>query len=226
MTRVKLCGIMTEEEVRLGVAAGAHALGFVTEYPLDVPWNLDRNEARQLMGIVPPCVYRVIVVGDDPDRVLSLVELLNPHAVQLHAGEPLDVTKAITAALTPRGIAVIRALRFSVETGLCDDSGRSPLETAKLIEAAGVNALLMDSVSEHRPAGTGRSIDWAAAREIRDGLRIPVILAGGLHAGNVARAIAAVNPLAVDVISGVEDSDGTKDPRKMADFIAAATAAC
>lgn len=224
MTRVKLCGIMKEEEVRLGVAAGAHALGFVTEYPVDVPWNLDRDEARRLMGIVPPFVYQVIVVGDDPDRILSLAAFLRPHAVQLHGGESLNVTRCIVAALASRGVAVIKALRFSVETGLCDDSGRSPLETAKLIEATGVKALLMDSVSQHRPAGTGKSLDWAMAREIRDNLRIPVILAGGLHGGNVARAIDAVHPLAVDVISGVEDSEGNKDPRKVEDFIAAAAA--
>ena len=225
MTQVKLCGIMKEEEIQAGVSAGAHALGFVTEYPLDVPWNLDRREARRLMTLVPPLIYRVIVVGDDPDRVLSLAEFLNPHAVQLHANEPLDVTRDIVTALAARGTAVIKALRFSVETGRCDDSERTPLEAAKLIEATGVSALLMDSVSESRPAGTGQSIDWAMARKIRDNLGIPVILAGGLHTGNVAKAIRTVGPHAVDVISGVEDPDGNKDPRKVREFIAAVSSA-
>ena len=223
MTRVKICGITNEEEIRISVEAGAHALGFVTEYPLDVPWNLDRNEARRLMALVPPFVYRVIVVGDNPDTVLSLAELLNPHAVQLHAKEPLDATKHIVTALAPRGIAVIKALRFSVETGQCDDTGSDPLEVAKLLEATGVSALLMDSVSETRPAGTGQSINWTMARKIRDNLHIPVILAGGLQADNVARAIDAVRPHAVDVISGVEDERGKKDPRKIRDFISAAS---
>lgn len=219
MTRVKICGIMNEEEIRMAVEAGAHALGFVTEYPLDVPWNLDRKEARRLMRIVPPFVYRVIVVGDNPDTVLSLAELLNPHAVQLHAKEPLSVTRDVVDSLSSLGIPVIKALRFSVETGHCDDSGSDPLEVAKLLEATGISALLVDSVSENRPAGTGQSIDWTLARKIRDNLRIPLILAGGLRADNVGRAIEAVRPHGVDVISGVEDSKGHKDTRKIRDFI-------
>ena len=66
MTRIKICGMTSEEDIRLCAAAGVHALGFVVEYPIDVPWNLDRRRARELMRTVPPFVSRVIVVGDDP----------------------------------------------------------------------------------------------------------------------------------------------------------------
>ncbi|HET58136.1 MAG TPA: phosphoribosylanthranilate isomerase [Deltaproteobacteria bacterium] len=225
MTRVKICGMRTGEEVRLCVEAGAHALGFVTEYPADVPWNLDRDEAMRLMDLVPPFVYRVIVVGGDPDTVLSLAEYLKPQAVQLHGNEPPAVTRDIIAELSVMRIPAIKALRFSVETGRCLGTDLDPLEAGKLFESAGADALLLDSVSEKRVAGTGHSIDWTMARTIRDGLRIPVILAGGLHAGNVARAVTAVRPYAVDVISGVENPNGDKDPRKVRDFIAAAASA-
>lgn len=223
MTRIKICGITTEEEIRLCVEAGAHALGFVTEYPVDVPWNLHRDEALNLLRLVPPFVYRIIVVGDDFDTVLSLAKLLKPHAVQLHADEPLNVTKDIVSALSAMGVDVIKALRFSVSTGRCNISRQDPLEAAKLIESTGVSAIVMDSISETRPAGTGKSIDWALARRIRDTVSVPVILAGGLTPDNVARAVATVNPYAVDVISGVEDDGRKKNPRKVRKFIAAAS---
>jgi phosphoribosylanthranilate isomerase len=79
----------------------------------------------------------------------------------------------------------------------------------------------LDSVSDARPAGTGQSIDWSIARKIRESVRLPVILAGGLNSGNVNQAIAAVNPYGVDVISGVENPVGRKDPDKIKAFIEA-----
>lgn len=72
-------------------------------------------------------------------------------------------------------------------------------------------------------SGTGRVADWSvAARWAR---RTRLVLAGGLHAGNVAEAIAAVRPWGVDVSSGVEESPGVKSPRKIFEFVRAARAA-
>ena len=225
MTRIKICGMTCEEEIRICVAAGVHALGFVVEYPIDVPWNLDRLKAQDLMAAVPPFVSRVIVVGDDPQRVIACTKLLKPHAVQLHGDEPLAVTQELVAAIHGLGSQVLKPLRFSVETGKCRSECEDPVEAARLIERTGADALVLDSVSEARPAGTGRSVDWSLARKIRESLRIPVILAGGLNPGNVAQAVRAVLPYGVDVISGVEDASGRKVPEKIRAFIKAVTAA-
>ena len=222
MTRVKICGMTSEEDIRLCVEAGVNALGFVVEYPIDVPWNLNREKARELMRAVPPFVSRVIVVGDDPGRIVQLAKYLRPHAVQLHGKEPLSVTAEIVSSLKALCIPVIKALRFSAETGRCAFSSDEPLDAARLIEKTGVDALLLDSVSDARPAGTGRSIDWGIAREIRAAVNLPLILAGGLHAGNVGGAVAAVDPYGVDAISGVEDPVGKKDARKVRAFVEAA----
>lgn len=221
MTRIKICGLMREGDIRLCAEAGAHALGFVVEYPIDVPWNLDRMAARTLMRGVPPFVTRVIVVGDDPGRVIDLAKLLKPHVVQLHGSEPLPVTARLVSEIKGLGVQVIKALRISVATGKCCSGCENPLEAAKLIEDTGADALVLDSVSEARPAGTGRSIDWSVARKIRESVRVPVILAGGLNSGNVSQAIAAVNPHGVDVISGVENPVGRKDPEKVKAFVKA-----
>lgn len=225
MTRIKICGVTGKEEIRVCVAAGAHALGFVVEYPIDVPWNLKRQRAKDLMAAVPPFVSRVIVVGDDPQRIIECTELLKPHAVQLHGDEPIAVTAELVAAVHRLGAQALKPLRFSVETGKCRSECEDPVEAARLIERTGADALVLDSVSEARPAGTGSSVDWSLARKIRDSLRIPVILAGGLNAGNVAQAVRAVLPYGVDVISGVEDASGRKVPEKVRAFIEAVTTA-
>ena len=212
---------MTVEDVRLCVMEGAHALGFVVEYPIDVPWNLDRQTAKKLMRSVPPFVYKVAVVGDDPRTVIELTQLLKPHAVQLHGNEPIAVTATLVSAIHKLGTQVLKPLRFSVETGKCISSCEDPVEAARLIADTGVDALVLDSVSNARPAGTGQSIDWCLARKIRDSVHLPVILAGGLTVDNVGEAVAAVNPYGVDVISGVENPSGKKDPKKVKSFIQA-----
>ncbi len=219
MTRIKVCGMTNEEDIRLCAAAGVHALGFVVEYPIDVPWNLDRRRARELMRTVPPFVSRVIVVGDDPATVVELAELLKPHAVQLHGSEPLSVTVDLVPALKDLGVQVIKALRISVATGKCSSPCENPLEAARLIAETGVDALVLDSVSDVMPAGTGQSIEWTMARKIRESVPLPIILAGGLHSANVAQALAAVNPYGVDVISGVENPVGKKNPEKVRAFV-------
>ncbi|MCJ8501551.1 phosphoribosylanthranilate isomerase [Desulfatitalea alkaliphila] len=223
MTRVKICGIHREADLHLSVACGADALGFVVEYPMDVPWNLDRAAAETLMYATPPFVSRVIVVGDDPALVIALTKRLRPHAVQLHGNEPIAVTAEMVTAIHGLGVQVLKPLRFSVETGRCHAESADPFEAARQIEQAGVDALILDSVSDTRPAGTGQSVDWAVARQIRVRVRLPLILAGGLHAGNVGQAVAAVRPYGVDVISGVENSVGGKDPAKVKAFIQAVT---
>ena len=87
---------------------------------------------------------------------------------------------------------------------------------------AGADAVLVDSVVPGRPAGTGRAVDWALARTVVDTGVAPCILAGGLDPDNVGRAVAAVRPFAVDVISAVEDQDHRKVRQRVRAFIQAA----
>jgi phosphoribosylanthranilate isomerase len=222
VTRVKVCGITNSEDIRLCAEAGANALGFVVEYPIDVPWNLDRGTAQELMWQVPPFVTTVIVVGDEPQTVVELTAMLRPHVVQLHGNEPLAVTRSLVSELKSiNGVRVIKALRFSAETGKCVSEHKDALEAARLLEDAGVDAVVLDSVSRSRPAGTGKAVDWLVAREIRQQMRLPVILAGGLNFCNVGQAIATVSPYAVDVITGVENPVCKKDLGKLKAFFKA-----
>jgi phosphoribosylanthranilate isomerase len=86
--------------------------------------------------------------------------------------------------------------------------------------------VLLDSLMPGKFGGTGRTVDWSTARQFvaQPGLP-PLVLAGGLTPDNVAEAIAAVRPSAVDVASGVESSPGRKDSAAVEAFVRAARAA-
>lgn len=222
MTWVKICGQRTREE--FAAAAGADAMGLVVEYPADVPWNLTQDEAAERIALIPDGVEVVAVVGGDPDTVAEIVDRVRPDWVQLHADEPIGDTATIVAAMHERGVQVIKALRFDVDTGLCR-TGTDPVLVANELAAIGVDRLLVDSVSSTRVAGTGARVNRDTARRIVEAATVPVILAGGLNPDNVAEAIAEVQPFGVDVISGVEGADHHKDPALVAAFLAAVRAA-
>jgi len=221
MTRIKICGLTNEQDVHLCASAGADALGFVVEYPVEVPWNLNRETARRLMARMPPFVTSVAVVGDDPDQVLGIAETVKPNVVQLHGREPFAVTAEMIRGLKSLGIGVIKALRFSTDSGELDYDLADPIEACHALAEAGADAIVADSFTRSRPAGTGKRFDWKVARFLGAKTPIPLILAGGLTAENVGRAIVEVNPYGVDVISGVEGRDHKKEPDKVRAFVQA-----
>ena len=102
----------------------------------------------------------------------------------------------------------IKALRMRPGTDIATEA--SPY--------AGAAGLLLDSFHDSLPGGTGQTFDWA---DVPAGMKKPIILAGGLTPENVASAVLAIRPYAVDVSSGVETGKGIKDPSSVARFIAA-----
>jgi phosphoribosylanthranilate isomerase len=102
----------------------------------------------------------------------------------------------------------------------CIVTGPESVEEAVGV-APQVDAMLLDSGNQSLPVkelgGTGRTHDWALSRRIRESVGVPVFLAGGLNASNVAEAVRQVGPFGVDVCSGVR-TGGKLDERKLADF--------
>ena len=222
MTRVKLCGLTSHADVALCADAGADALGFVVEYPLPVPWTLDRRRAAELMRGVPPFATRVAVVGGDAGTVLEIAEATTPDALQLHLDEDEATVEAVRAGLAGTGIRIVKAIRIGA--GAAPRSAEV-LAAARRFVDAGADAILLDSKTSSRPAGTGTLVDWALARDVAAGLAGPVVLAGGLTPENVGGAIETVRPHAVDVISAVEDQEHRKVPARVSAFVAAARSA-
>ncbi len=180
MVRVKICGNTDAEQVAWCAAAGADCVGFVVEYPVPVPWNLSREQARDLLALVPPLTTRAVVTGGEPEKVLTIARYLLPHLIQLHTDNTLEETARIARDLATLGIGLIRALRIDAATGQACGEIRDPLQAALALQETGVTAVLLDARTQQMPAGTGVSVDWGTALAIRQALSLPLILAGGL----------------------------------------------
>jgi phosphoribosylanthranilate isomerase len=160
------------------------------------PRALTRDQAAVLVRSLPPFVLDVATgVGLD--------------TVQLHGDEDPE-----TCAAVQHVVPVVKAFRV-----------RGP-ETVVQMQAyrGSAAAFLLDAYVPGRHGGTGTRFDWGQAVQAKT-LGVPIILAGGLDAGNVAQAIDAVHPFAVDVSSGVESAPGLKDPERLRAFLGAVSAA-
>ena len=201
MVKVKICGITELEDARHAIRCGADALGFV--FFAQSPRCISPERAAEIIRQLPPFVANVgLFVNEDPVRVREIAETCRLAAVQLHGDESAEACAAVS------GRKVVKALRVRDEKSL---AGAGVYE---------VSALLLDAWVPGRFGGTGTVFNWQLAAEMARSR--PVILAGGLNPANVAEAVRAVRPYAVDVSSGVEISPGKKDRQKVAAFIAAA----
>jgi phosphoribosylanthranilate isomerase len=214
--------MMSPEDMILAEAAGADAIGFVTEYPVPVPWNLTRQMSAELVSKAPPFVTTVAVVGGSPEQMVEIALKVRPKVLQLHGDETLQEIEQVVEKLKDTGIRVIKAMRVDVDTGFARFEEVDPVRAGNILAGSGISALIVDSRTSSMPAGTGVTLDWDMAARMASGTDLPLILAGGLTAGNVSGAVEKVRPYAVDVISGVEVEPGIKDPEKMRAFVAAA----
>lgn len=208
---VKICGLCDEAAVDAAVAGGARFVGFVFFPPS--PRALVPERAAALAARVPEGVLRVGLVVDADDEQLQAITTGVPlDMLQLHGREP------------PARVATIR-VRF----GLPVMKAVPVAEAADLVRAEpylGVaDRLLFDGrppPGATRPGGNAAAFDWRLLAG--HSWPVPWLLAGGLDAGNVARAVCESGAAAVDVSSGVEDVPGHKDVRLIASFLAAAAA--
>jgi phosphoribosylanthranilate isomerase len=221
MTRTKLCGITSASDRDAAVAAGADALGFVVDVPVDTPRELDPADAAALVADVPPFVTTVLVtMPDSPAEAAALVAEVGTDVVQVHGLDPAAVSD-LAGTTDARVVAATDLDGAEVPSAGSRNAARSgDGDHAALADAA--DALLVDSVDDDGAGGTGETHDWTRTRELVENLDVPVVLAGGLTPGNVAEAVATVDPFAVDVASGIEAAPGEKDADAMAAFVRAA----
>jgi phosphoribosylanthranilate isomerase len=203
VTRIKFCGITNLDDAELALSAGAWAIGLIFW-----PRSPRRCEPGAAVEIAAAVKRRVEVAGVFVNATLAHVtetaDAVGLTMLQLH-GDEGPVYCAEAARRT--GCKVIKAIR--VRSG-ADVQAAASFHT---------DYHLLDSYAAGLPGGTGETFAWEIARTHRG--RVPLILSGGLTPDNVAEAIAAVRPFAVDVASGVERSPGIKDPEKLQGFAAA-----
>ena len=198
IVRVKICGIMNEQTASAAVDAGADALGFVFAQSRR---QVTPAMAKEIIATVPPFISRAgVFVNSSPEEVRDIVSYCGLDTVQLHGEED----PANYRALLYRTVKVIISCRVKD-----DESVRGVLNYP-------ADAYLFDTYKKGLPGGTGEVFDWAILNKFI--FPAPVILSGGLNTENVAQAVQAVKPYAVDVSSGVETA-GIKDIEKIKTFI-------
>jgi len=201
--RVKICGVTRLEDARLAWAAGADALG-LNFYPRS-PRYVTAQVAAALARTRPALGSVVgVFVNEAPDTIRALVRECGLTAVQLHGDEPPE-------ACSGYGVPVIKALRVR---------GPEDVERARRYVGAGdVTSLLLDGAAPGYGGG-GVGFDWSLVARLAEA-GVPVLVAGGLHPGNVQEAVRATRPYGVDVASGVEASPGIKDADAVRAFVRA-----
>ncbi len=206
---VKICGIRTLEDARTAIDAGTDMLGFNFYRPspryiepgscATLVKELRREESR-----VPVLVG--VFVNMPVDEIETILRCCELDLAQLHGDE------------SPETLAELRGCAFKAVRPANSAAAQAALVAYRPTTYAGsAPDILLDASAPGMYGGSGQTADWSAAATLAHEAR--VLLAGGLHPGNVAAAIKAVRPWGVDVASGVESAPGVKDAAKMRLFV-------
>ena len=202
-TRIKICGLTREADVDAAVAAGADAVGFV--FYNKSPRCVTPERAAELARRLPPFVTPVgLFVNASADAISRALQAVPNMLLQFHGDER-------PAACNWFGRPYIRAARMEPGFDLLDFA----------LQFSQAQAILLDAHVEGYGGG-GKVFDWSL---IPRNVPLPVVLSGGLHAGNVTTGVRQLRPWAVDVSSGVESAKGIKDASLIQQFCDAVRAA-
>jgi phosphoribosylanthranilate isomerase len=209
---VKVCCISSVQEARLAVAAGASALGLVSEMPSGPGVISDELIAEIAAQVPPPVATFLLTCRQEADEIILQHRYCRTSTIQLVDYVPIAQLQKLRAGLP--GIKLVQVIHVVDEESLAEARTSAPF----------VDALLLDSGNQKLPVkelgGTGRTHDWALSRAIRAACDQPVFLAGGLNRDNVVDAVRTVQPFGLDLCSGVR-TRGVLDAEKLAGFFTA-----
>lgn len=207
--RVKICCISSLAEAELAIRYGASALGLVSAMPSG-PGVIEEDLIAHIAARVPPPIATFLLTcKQEVPAIIEQHRRLRTNTIQivdrLEQGSYDDLRSALP------GISLVQVIHVTDEESV---------EEAKTI-APHVDAILLDSGNQKLAVkelgGTGRTHDWTLSRKIREAVRVPIFLAGGLKPENVVDAIQAVQPFGLDLCSGVR-TNGSLDEAKLALF--------
>jgi phosphoribosylanthranilate isomerase len=213
---VKICCIASVEEAHMAVAAGAGALGLVSAMPSG-PGVISDALVAQIAAAVPlPTDTFLLTARTTADTIAAQHAAARTTTLQLVDHVPHAELQRLRT-LRP-GVKLVQVIHVTGEASVAEAQAAAPF----------VDALLLDSgnpaLAVKQLGGTGRTHDWRLSRLIRDAVwPLPLYLAGGLHAGNVAEAITRVQPHGLDLCSRVR-TEGRLDAAKLGAFMAAVRA--
>jgi phosphoribosylanthranilate isomerase len=208
---VKICGLSTRETLDAALEAGADMVGFVFFSPS--PRHLSLEKARELGKQAKGRAIKVALSVDADDAMLAnIVDALQPDILQLHGKETVARVRDIKQKFALR---VMKAIAVETAADLAGLPGYAAVADRILFDARAPKQAT-------RPGGLGATFDWHVLENLD--LKIPFMVSGGLHAGNVAEAVRVTRAGGVDVSSGVESAPGIKDPDMIRAFVRAARA--
>jgi len=207
--RVKICCIKSLAEAQMAIRHGASALGFVSAMPSG-PGPISEELIADLIAKIPTGILTFLLTSkQDAPSIIAQQHRTYANTLQLVDSVSIETYQELRSELP--GVSIVQVIHVT---------GPDAVETAQTVSPF-VDAILLDSGNPNLPikqlGGTGRVHDWGISRTICSQLQIPVYLAGGLNPENVAEAIRAVQPFAVDICSGVR-TNGALDEEKLARF--------
>lgn len=215
-TRFKICCMQNVEEAMLAIEHGASALGFVGAMPSGFGPISDARIAEIVAAVPESIATFLLTCATDAATIADQQRRSGANTLQL-VDEVQPGTYAALRDAIP-GVSLVQVVHVA--------GGQSLRDADKV--APEVDAILLDSgnpsLAVKELGGTGRVHDWEISRRIRESVDVPIYLAGGLRAENVAEAIASVRPFAVDVCTGLR-TNGALDPLKLDRFVTAVRAA-
>ncbi len=198
-TRIKFCGIRRPADAQAAVALGVDAVGFVLVPQSKRHVALPR--AAAIRAKLPPFVDAVaLFMNASATEVRAAIKAIKPDLLQFHGAETPEFCASF-------GLPYLKAIAMKGAVNLPKEARRYKL----------ARGLLLDGNAPGAMGGQGETFDWSQAQ----GVKLPLILAGGLTPANIGRAVRLVRPYAVDVSSGIERAPGIKDAAKMRAFVEA-----
>ena len=208
--RIKICCISSVEEAKMAIEYGASAIGLVGQMPSG-PGVIEDALIFEIAKSVPPPIGTFLLTSET-----SVEEILKHHkATRTNTIQIVDALKDGTYKQLREAVPAIKLVQ--VIHVINEDSVE---EAIKISEQ--VDAMLLDSGNPNlrtkELGGTGRTHNWDLSRKIRESIKIPIFLAGGLKPENVRQAIDTVEPYGIDLCSGVR-TNGNLDEKKLELFM-------
>ncbi len=197
--RVKICCISSIEEAWIAIRCGASALGFVSHMPSG-PGVISEELITEIVAQIPPPIATFLLTSNqDTQEIIQQIKRCGTNTVQIcdniESGGYEDIREALP------GISVVQVIHVTDEESLNQAIKISQFVDAILLDSGN------QSLTVKELGGTGKIHNWEISRKIREQVKIPIFLAGGLKPENVALAVKQVAPFGLDVCSGVRTND-------------------
>lgn len=210
LPRIKICCIGSEEEAKIAIQFGASALGLVGNMPSG-PGVISDDLIYKIVKTIPPPIGTFLLTSEtNPKEIIAHHEATRTNTIQMVDSILISSYNIIRESLPSiKLVQVIHVINNS-----------SVDEAIKISEK--VDAILLDSGNPNLKikelGGTGRTHNWKLSRKIRDSVKIPIFLAGGINADNVGQALDEVEPFGIDLCNGVR-TNGKLDEKKLEQFM-------